>query len=103
MNNPTAAARRVVKPNTLDEISVGDRIQFFHGPTGRDQWATVVNWEPAGTWPGGKIASWDAVLDVADMGLGNGFSAGRQVIDWVIERYSSGAVRFAYTPGVYLP
>jgi hypothetical protein len=93
---------RVVKANTLDEISEGDRIEFYHPASNRDQWAEVLEWTPAEVIERtGQVSAWDAVLLVDDLGLGNGFSAGRKCIRQRIERWRSSSVRFAYTPGVY--
>lgn len=81
--------RPVLKPKTLDEITEGDRVQFYHHASNQNQWATVLEWTVAKTFPDGKAAEWDAVFHIEHLGLGNGFSAGIKVQRHRVGRYGS--------------
>lgn len=81
--------RPVLKPKTLDEITEGDRVIFYHHASNQDQHATVLAWTPAKVFPSGKVAEWDAVLHIEHLALGNGFSAGIKVQCHRVGRYGS--------------
>jgi hypothetical protein len=93
--------RPVLKRKAVDEIEPGDRIQFFHGASGRDQWATVLEWTAGHAFPDGKAAEWHAVLHIEHLDLGNGFNAGTKVQRHTIERYRAAGFKAGWTPGVF--
>ena len=93
--------RPVVKAKRLDEITPGDTIRFYHHASNQDQWATVLAWTPVNWYiRSGEPMEWDAVLHIADLKLGNGFSAGTKVQRHRIEAHRE-TVKNAYTPGVF--
>jgi hypothetical protein len=93
--------RPVLKAKTQDEIEPGDRIQFYHPSSNLDQWATVLEWNVGMRFPDGRPATWDAVLHIEHLGLGNGFGGRARVQRHSFRRYESSGVKYACTPDVF--
>jgi hypothetical protein len=93
--NKANHGRPVLKAKTQEQITEGDRVNFYHPASNQDQWATVLAWTVGSTFPDGSPMTWDAVLHIERLSLGNGFSAGTKVQRHTFRRYESCGIKYA--------